>query len=77
LDIAAAFAVGLGARTATAVIAHNLIQRGIQAARRESLANLDLLAPLPPIGIVLVEDIFGGKRDVAFLFRKVSRLFPH
>ena len=57
LDVAAALALGVGARAAPGALAIQLIQGGVQLARGKGAADLDLLAPIPPIGIARLEDV--------------------
>ncbi len=56
LDVAAALALGVGARAAPGVLAGQLVERGVELARVEGLADLDLLAAVPPVGVLVVEN---------------------
>ena len=49
LDVAAALAVGLGARAATGLLARQPVELGIQTARGKFLGAGDLLPALPPV----------------------------
>jgi len=56
LDIAAAFALGAGARAPTALAAGEFIQACLEFTRREGLPDLYLFTPAPPVSIACVED---------------------
>ena len=61
LDVAPAFAVGVGARAATRPFAVQLVQVGIQLARPEGFRRPLLSLPVPPVGIAYVEDALSGR----------------
>ncbi len=42
------------------MLAGQLVQRRVEAARLEGLAGLDLLTALPPLGIGMREDVLRG-----------------
>ena len=48
LNIAAALAIGISVRAASRMVAHHLVERGIQAARLKNLAGFGFCATLPP-----------------------------
>jgi hypothetical protein len=54
LDVAAALALGAGAGTPPALLAGELVQRGIEFAGVELLPGLDFLAALPPVGVAIL-----------------------
>jgi hypothetical protein len=51
LDVAPALAVGARARAASCGAARQLVELGLQLARRKLGAALDLLSAFPPIGV--------------------------
>jgi hypothetical protein len=51
------FALGARQRPATGMFARQFIQGGVQFARFECFANLDLLPAFPPVGAGIGEDI--------------------
>jgi len=67
LDISAAFFLSLGSGSPPSDIPNHLVKRGVQFAGDERLTGLGLLAALPPVGVELFKNIFGGNRDFAFL----------
>jgi hypothetical protein len=62
--------LGLCQRATTGVLASQLVERSIEAARLEGLAGLDLLSTLPPLGIRMREDILRGglRRSLLLVF---------
>jgi len=71
LDVATALAFGVGARAAPGALTVQLIQGCVQLTRSKSAADLDLLSPIPPIGIARLEDVLRRRlslRRLLFLF---------
>lgn len=56
LDIAPAFAIGMGAGAPASSLTVQLVQVGIQVARPEGFSDLDFLSPIPPISIPYIKD---------------------
>ena len=76
LDIASAFAFGVGARSAAGIFSGKFIERGVQSAGDKGLACADLLPAVPPVGIVGREHILPGwVRRALRLVRAFFRLF--
>ena len=71
LDVAATLALGFGARATPGALARQAVERRIQLARCELGLAFDLLAALPPIGILLVKDVLRGR----FCLTEVRQLF--
>lgn len=61
LDIAAAFAFGLGTRTTPGLPAGQPVDGGVEVAGYKGIPGFNFFAALPPVGVTGVEDIlFGG-----------------
>ncbi len=71
LNVAAALALGLGAGAAPGALARQAVERRIQFARRKLGLAFDLLAALPPVGVLLVKDVLRGR----FCLTEVRQLF--
>ena len=57
LDVAAAFAVGAGARTASTVLAHHLIEGSIQPTWLEGFAGGYRFTAFPPLVVMVIKHI--------------------
>jgi hypothetical protein len=55
-----ALAVGLGAGAPPGVFAGEFIEVGLELARGELPAGLDLLATFPPVRLLIVKDVLRG-----------------
>jgi len=76
LDITSVLALGLGQRTPTRLFSSEFVEGGIQFARLEGLASLDLLPALPPVRVgacknFLLGDGFGVALLGTFLLRLI------
>jgi hypothetical protein len=75
LDIAAALALCVRARTAAAVTASDLIEGVVDLAWSEGLAGLYVLAAFPPVRVSAIEDFLGAGLGDAVLWLRVADLF--
>lgn len=60
LNIAAALAVGAGAAPLAALIAGELVERGVEGARGELVGGLYFFAALPPVSVARFRGLLGG-----------------
>ena len=59
--------LGAGQRSASGVLPGQFVERGVEFARREGFARLDLLAAFPPVGVGVGEDILLLRRGLTLL----------
>lgn len=64
-----AFTIRLGAGTATGVLAGQFVERGLEFARVEFSARLDLFTAFPPICILVIEYILGRRVGLAVVWQ--------
>ena len=57
LDVATVLPLRPGQGAPAGLLAGELVERSIEPTRAEGLAGLDLLAPFPPLGVAVCEDV--------------------
>ena len=65
----AAFAIRLGAGTASGMFTSQFIKRGLEFARVEFSARLDLFPAIPPVCIAIIEYILRSRVSLAVVWQ--------